>query len=76
MKKYIIEVRDENGQLDFRAEDKRQKEHPFLFSKMEYTIDELCYYMSYGQGRDKPSGPMQLDESMNSIGVTYRRKTW
>ena len=74
--KYIIEVRDENGKLDFEKERVKQKEHPFLFSKREFTIDELCYYMSYGQGRNQPSGPMELPAFMESIDICYRRKTW
>lgn len=74
--KYIIEVRDENGKLDFRKEDEVRKIHPYLFSKQTFTIDDLCYYMSYGQGRNKPSGPMQLPEFMKSISVSYRFKYW
>ncbi len=74
--KYIIEVRDADGKLDFRAEEKRRKEHPYLFSKTEFTIDDLCYYMSYGQGRDNPSGPLQLNAFMGSIGISYRVKYW
>jgi hypothetical protein len=53
--RFIIEVRDENGQLDFEAEKQKKKEHPYLFSKSTFSIDHLCYYMSYGQGRDNPS---------------------
>lgn len=74
--KYIIEVRDESGQLDFAAEIEKKKEHPYLFSKREFSIDDLCYYASYGQGRDNPSGPMELFDFMKSIGISYRRKTW
>ena len=74
--KYIIEVRDVNGQLDFRAEDVKRLEHPFLFSKREFTIDDLTYYVSYGQGRDKPSGPMELPTFMAEAGIEYIIKTW
>jgi len=74
--KYIVEVRDANGQLDFRKEEEVRKAHPFLFSKTEFTIDTLCYYASYGQGRNNPSGPMELPAFMKSIGATYRQKTW
>ncbi len=73
---YIIEVRDEDGNLDFEKEKEVRKAHPYLFSKREFNIDNLCYYMSYGQGRDIPSGPMQLPAFMESIGVSYRQKTW
>jgi len=76
MKEYIIEVRDENGKLDFKNEPKRMKEHPYLFSKETFTIDNLCYYASYGQGRNNPSGPLDLPEFMKSIGISYREKTW
>jgi hypothetical protein len=74
--KYIIEVRDQDGKLDFGSEKLRRKEHPYLFSKPEFTIDELCYYASYGQQRNNPSGPMQLGQFMNQIGISYRVKTW
>ena len=74
--KYIIEVRDKEGKLDFRSEDVKRKEHPYLFQKMTYTIDELCYYASYGQGRNNPGGPQELPGFMDSIGISYRRKTW
>ena len=75
-RKYVIEVRDVNGNLDFRAEDVRRLEHPFLFSKREFTIDDLCYYMSFGQGRNKPSGPIDLKAFMDGIGISYREKYW
>jgi hypothetical protein len=74
--KYIIEVRDQDGKLDFGSQELRRKEHPYLFSKPEFTIDELCYYASYGQQRNNPSGPMQLGQFMNQIGISYRVKTW
>jgi hypothetical protein len=74
--KYIIEVRDENGKLDFRREEEVRKQHPWLFARREYTIDDLCHYASYGQGRNKPSGPMELGKFMKKIGVDFRPKTW
>jgi len=75
--KYIVEIRDENGQLIYgEKEEKIRKSHPFLFSKQEFTIDELCYYASYGQGRNTPIGPQRLWEIMDSFGVSYRKKTW
>jgi hypothetical protein len=75
--RYIIELRDKNGHLDFSEEaEQRKKAHPYLFSKYTFTIDELCYYMSYGQGRDNPSGPMDLQAFMDSIGISFRVKTW
>jgi hypothetical protein len=73
---WIIEVRDSEGRLDPEAEKTKRKEHPFLFSKKTFRIDKLCWYASYGQGRSNPSGPMQLTEFMNSIGVSHRQKTW
>jgi hypothetical protein len=75
-KKYITEVRDENGQLDFEAEKIKRQEHPYLFSRPTFTIDQLCYYMSYGQNRNNPSGPMDLPAFMENIGISYREKTW
>jgi len=74
--KFIIEARDDKGQLDFDLEREKRLEHPYLFSRGSFTLDNLCYYMSFGQKRDNPSEPMQLDEFMQSIGLTYRQKTW
>ena len=77
MKKYIIEVRDENGKLvDFETEEKKKKEHPEFFTQREYTIDRLCWLASYAGGRNTPMGPMQLGEFMKSIGISYRVKYW
>lgn len=76
MDKYIIEVRDLHGRLDSKKEAEKKKEHPQLFGKKEFTIDALCYYMSFGQGRDNPSGPRDLPEFMKSIGLSYRRVSW
>jgi len=74
--KYLIEVRDDKGKLDFKKELEVRKNHPFLFSKQYFTIDDLCYYMSFGQGRNNPGGPTQLLVFMKSIGATYRIKYW
>jgi hypothetical protein len=74
--KFIIEVRDSAGRLDFANEKIKRKEHPFLFSKREFTMDELCYYAAFGQGRNRRIGPMNLGEFMKEIGVSYRQKTW
>jgi len=75
-KTYLVEVRDTEGRLDFTGEQKVRKEHPYFFSKREFTMDDLCYFMSFGEGRDNPSGPVQLDAFMKEMGVTYREKTW
>lgn len=74
--KYIVEVRDAEGQLDFVAEKAVKEQHPYLFSKSEFTVGDLCYYVSYGQGRNNPSGPRGLSAFMRRAGVTYRRKYW
>ena len=74
--KYIVEVRNADGSLDFANEPAVRKAHPYLFSKATFLIDELCYYASYGQDRNKPIGPMELPAFMKSIGATYRQKTW
>ena len=74
--KYLVEVRDAEGNLDFEAEKVVKKEHPYLFSRQYFSIDNLCHYASYGQGRDKPTGPMDLGKFMKKIGVTFRPKTW
>lgn len=73
---YIIEVRNAEGSLDFRKEEEVRKAHPYLFSKSEFTIDELTWYASYGQGRNNPSGPAELPAFMKEAGATYRAKTW
>lgn len=75
--KYIIEVRDKEGLLaGLEKEQEVRKEHPYLFSKREFTIDDLCYYASYGQGRNNPSGPMDIYKFYRKIGVSYRVKYW
>lgn len=74
--KYIIEVRDADGRLDSQALEVKRKEHPFLFSRLTFTIDDLCYYASYGSGRNKPIGPSELKDFMDGIGISYRPKTW
>lgn len=74
--KYIVEVRDAKGQLDFKKEEEVRKAHPFLFSKREFTIDDLCHYAAFGQGRDLSIGPNELPPFMESIGACYCRKTW
>jgi hypothetical protein len=74
--KYIIEVRDEAGNLDFAKEREVRNQHPFLFSKQEFTFDKLLWWASFGEGRNAPIGPVDLPEFMKSLGVTYRVKTW
>jgi hypothetical protein len=37
--KYLVEVRDADGKLDFRKEEEVRKAHPFLFSKANFTLD-------------------------------------
>lgn len=74
--KYIIEVRDDEGHLDFEREKQVRTEHPYLFSKSEFTIDDLCHYASFGQRRNNPSGPYDIGKFYKSIGVTYRKKYW
>lgn len=76
-KRYVVEVRDEDGKLkDEATREAVKKAHPYLFSKESFNIDNLCYYASYGQGRDNPLGPMQLPAFMKSVGATYREKYW
>jgi hypothetical protein len=84
--RYLVEVRDSEGKLDFEGEDHAREAHPYLFSKEYFSIDELCYFASYGEGRNKGIGPMELPafmksigvsyRNMKSIGVSYRKKTW
>lgn len=74
--KYLVEVRDANGQLDFRKEDALRKTHPFLFSKHYFTIDELAHWVSYGEGRDQPSGPSESRVFLANLGFSIRPKTW
>lgn len=75
-KKYIISGTDDSKNWTFGGEQKKKEEHPYLFTKDEFTMNELCRYMSFGQGRDNPSGPMQLQAFMDSIGIIYRHKYW
>lgn len=74
--KFIIEVRDSNGKLDFKKEREIRRIHPVLFQKSEFSIEELCHYASFGQGRNTPTGPLNLKDFFNPIGVFYRPKTW
>jgi hypothetical protein len=74
--RYIVEVRNEKGELDFEKEKQVQRRHPFLALRQTFSMDELCWYASYGQGRNKPMGPMEIGEFYKSIGVSYRCKTW
>lgn len=75
--KYLVEVRDANGQLDFRKEDAMRKTHPFLFSKQFFTIDELAWWVSYGAGgRGMPSGPSEARAFLANLGFSIRPKTW
>lgn len=76
MDKYIIEVRDKEGKLDFRLEEEKRKEHPYLFKKETYTIDELCGYASRMQEWSPAVGPMSLGIFMTKIGIHYRVKYW
>lgn len=74
--KYLVEVRDAKGQLDFKKEEEVRKAHPFLFSKMFFTIDELAWWVSYGEGRNQPSGPSEVRTFLANIGACIRPKTW
>lgn len=73
---WIVEVRDENGELDPKKEVSVRQAHPFLFSREEYSIDSLCWYASYGQGRNESIGPMTLEAALREFGVSIRRKYW
>jgi hypothetical protein len=75
--KYIVEVRNIDGSLVLSSDlEKKRQEYPYLFSKEEFTIDELCYYASFGQKRNFPIGPVGLPKFMQDIGISYRLKTW
>jgi len=73
---YIIEVRDNENNLDFEKWARKEQEYPYLFSKPIFSMEELCYFMSFGENRDEGKGPLELAEFMKSIGITYRAKTW
>jgi hypothetical protein len=74
--KYLVEARDSSGALDFAQENIARVRHPYLFSKSTFTIDELCHYASYGQGRDTPIGPYELSTWLAEQGLACRPKTW
>lgn len=73
---YLVEVRNAEGQLDFRKEDEVRKVHPYLFSKPTFSMDELAHYVSYGQGRNQPSGPAEVYPFLKAEGISIRPKTW
>jgi hypothetical protein len=74
----IVEFRDAEGNLVFGEKERAaRKAHPYLFSKPEgFTVDELCYWMSFAEGRNKARGPMYLGDFLRSFGFSYRMKTW
>jgi len=73
---YIVECRNYRGEIDLDKALEAKKNHPYLFSKEKYKLHDLCYYASYGQGRDDPTGPYGLDEFLTSCGVEARPITW
>jgi hypothetical protein len=76
--KYIIEARDDNGNLLFGGDSQEVVDkYPEFFSRREWSIDQLCWTVSFAGGRDKPTGPGGLDKFFKSRpGLTYRIKTW
>jgi transposase len=76
MKKYVIEARNENRKLDMKKEMELRKVHPYLFSSISFTIDQLCHYAAFGQGRDLRIGPWELGAWMQTEGISYRVNYW
>jgi len=74
--KYLAEVRDADGQLDFRKEEELRKVHPFLFGRSEFTQDNLTWWASYGEGRNQPSTFAEARKFLACLGVSIRPKTW
>ena len=75
--RYIVEARTPDGRLaPLAVEQELRRRHPFLFSRPTFTIDELAHWVSYGQGRDQPSGPAQTFAFLAELGLPARPKTW
>jgi len=74
--KYLVEVRGADGHLDFKKEDELRKAHPYIFSKSEFTQDNLTWWASYGEGRIKPSTFAEARKFLADLGVSIRPKTW
>lgn len=74
--RFIIEVRDTRGKLDFEKEKVVREQHPYLFQRDAYSLDDLLRYVSFGQGRDKPISPKELPKYLKDMGVTARRIYW
>jgi hypothetical protein len=75
--KFIVEARNEDGTLcSYEEETKRFNAHPFLKRKQYFTLDELVYWTSYGEGRNTPMGQDKAFEFLRSIGLPARYKYW
>jgi len=73
---YLVEARDAKGNLDFEKESQLMKAYPYLFSRRYFTIDDLAWWVSYGQPQLGPSGPSEARAFLASIGACIRPKTW
>lgn len=76
MYKYIIEVRDSDGNFNPDLKRELSKKYPEFFESEEFTMFNLCWLASYAGGRNNPLGPMELGDFMKSIGLSYREKYW
>lgn len=74
--RYIIEPRNGDHLVSDILAQQRRQAHPYLFSKDAFTIDELCHWVSFGEGRDNPCGPSETFAFLRSIGLPAREKTW
>jgi hypothetical protein len=71
--RYIVEAREPDGTL---APMSRFDAHPYLRSRPTFTIDQLCWWASYGDGRNTPRGPAATFQFLRDLGLPAREKTW
>lgn len=74
---YIVEAREPDGKLSLAADAlPRWQQHPYLRHKRTFTIDDLTWWISFGEGRNTPTSPDKALAFLSSIGLPARLKTW
>jgi hypothetical protein len=74
--RYIVEPRNGSHLASNEECAERYARHPYLRSKPTFSIDELCHWVSFGEGRNSPCGPSETFAFLQAIGLPAREKTW
>lgn len=75
--RYIVEPREPDGTLlTGAAGSERRMRAPYLFSQPTFTIDQLCWWASYGDDRNTPMGPSETFQFLRELGCPAREVTW